>query len=479
MCQRPPVLLWLRRDLRLSDHPAMAAAIAQGVPVIPVFILDPVFEMLGVAQKWRLQKLLAQLSARFEKRGAKLILRRGAALEQLKSLCRETGAQQVFWTRLYEPETIARDADIKTALRKNGIQTHSLSGHLLFEPWDVATKTGGPYKVFTPFWNAVKSRDVRAVAGDAPANWPAPAQWPDSDPLANWRLCHAMNRGGAVLEHYASPVGEPAAQAQLDHFLRSGIGVYDTARDQMGQAGTSDLSGALAWGEISVRQCWHGALQARETLPGNAGAGAESYARQLVWRDFAHYLLFHSPEMASKCWRPQWQTFPWHTAPERPEFLAWQQARTGVPLVDAGLREMYVTGRMHNRARMIVASYLTKHLMCDWRLGLAWFHDCLLDWDPASNAMGWQWVAGCGPDASPYFRIFNPDTQQKKFDPDGAYVKRWIAQGQANPPDSARAYFDAIPRRWNMRPDQPYPSPVVGLAQGRDAALKAYENKGF
>jgi deoxyribodipyrimidine photo-lyase len=226
-------------------------------------------------------------------------------------------------------------------------------------------------------------------------------------------------------------------------------------------------------GEIGPRTAWHRVQRA--AFQGTQGSG--SFLRQLVWREFAYHLMYHTPQLVSGNWKPEWDAFPWNTARDAPEVQAWLQARTGIPVVDAGLRQMYVTGRMHNRARMIVASYLTKHLMTHWKIGMEWFEDCLIDWDPACNAMGWQWVAGSGPDASPFFRIFNPVTQQEKFDPKGAYLKQWIAEGRSNPSGTALSYFEATPRSWGLNPKADYPPPMVDLPTGRARALAAYERR--
>lgn len=278
-----------------------------------------------------------------------------------------------------------------------------------------------------------------------------------------------MRRGAAVVAAHQAP-GEAAALERLDRFVETGIGGYAKCRDLPAGEGTSTLSDALSLGEIGPRTLWHRAGEAAR----QGAAGAETWMKQLVWRDFAYHLMYHTPHLLSDNWRPGWQAFPWSTERTDPGFVAWTRGRTGIPLVDAAMREMYVTGRMHNRARMIAASYLTKHLMIHWKLGMDWFADCLTDWDPAANAMGWQWVAGCGPDAAPYFRIFNPETQAQKFDADGSYRRRWIAEGEREPSETALAYFDAVPRHWGLRPDAAYPAPVVPLDLGRKRALEAY-----
>lgn len=473
MSNSTPVIMWFRRDLRLADNPALCAAVATGQPVIAVFVDDGVTQRHGAAPRWRLGLGVADLGRRLAARGSRLILRRGRADDTLLDLARQSGASDVFWNRLYDPASVGRDKAVKARLNDAGLRTHSCAGHLLHEPWQVATKTGGFYKVFTPMWRNIAHRDPGAPLAP-PHSLAAPDHWPASDMIADWRMGAEMDRGARVVAPHLS-VGEDAAQDRLADFVERAIERYGIDRDFPALEATSRLSENLTYGEISVRRCWHAGLRALH----EGRAGAERFLKELAWREFAHHLAYHTPHMLGRSWRPEWDSFPWHEDEARPEVQAWKQGRTGQPFVDAAMREMYVTGTMHNRARMIAASYLTKHLMCHWRIGMAWFAECLIDWDPAANAMGWQWVAGSGPDASPYFRIFNPATQADKFDPSGRYRRRWIAEGQADPPQSARDFFAAVPRSWGLSPDTPYPPPIVDLAQGRQRALLAYERRGF
>ena len=459
--------------MRLADNPALCAALAGGRPVIPVFIHDESVESLGAAPKWRLGLSLASLARDLEAVGSRLILRRGTALEVLRTLVAETGAGAMHWSRLYDPQAITRDKAVKSALREAGVDAQSHAGHVMFEPWTVETKTGGFYRVYSPMWRAVKDREVASPLS-APSRIPAPETWPVSDALDDWRMGAAMRRGAEVCLPYQR-VGEAAAMDRLHAFADGAIADYKDARNFPAVDATSNLSENLTYGEVSPRQCWHAGQRAL-----HAGAqGAEHWLKELVWREFAYHLMYHTPHILSGNWRTDWDAFPWSEDEEHPEVIAWKQGRTGEPFVDAAMREMYVTGKMHNRARMIVASYLTKHLMTHWKIGLAWFADCLTDWDPASNAMGWQWAAGSGPDAAPYFRVFNPETQLDKFDPKGAYPRRWIAEGQHTPPATALDYFEAIPRHWGLDPAMTYPGRVVDLARGRQRALDAYEARGF
>lgn len=455
-----PILLWFRRDLRLADHPMLHEAARAGRPLIPVAILDPVAEGWGAAAKWRWGEGLGVFAGTLAATGSRLILRRGGAAEVLARLAAETGAEAVWWSRAYDPEARARDVAVKAALRAAGLAARSFPGHLLFEPEAVATGQGTGFKVFSAYWRAASRLDPGRPL-PAPGTLPAPSAWPASDRLDDWRLGAALRSGAAVLRGHSAP-GEAAALSRLAGFLGGPAGRYAERRDFPAEAATSGLSEYLAQGEISPRTIW------AETA--RAGGNAK-FLSELGWREFAHHLLHHSPDMARENWNRDWDRFPWRG--ESPDAEAWRRGMTGEPFVDAALREMYVTGRMHNRARMVAASYLTKHLLTDWRIGLAWFADCLTDWDPASNAMGWQWVAGSGPDAAPYFRVFNPETQAEKFDPLQLYRRRWIAEGQAHPPAEALSYFAAAPRAWGLDPSAPYPRRRIEPAAGRQRALDA------
>ena len=463
-----PLILWFRRDLRLGDQPMLAAAVASGRPVVPVFLLDPETEALGAAAKWRLGLSVAAFATALEGIGLRLTLRRGAALDALRALVVETGAGGVWWSRLYDPASVARDTGVKAALKAEGREARSFAGHLLHEPWDVETGTGGPYRVFTPYWKTVRGRGVPApLPVPAPGRMRAPVAWPDSDRLADWRLGAAMNRGAAVVLPYQA-VGEAAALDRLRRFLDGPVDGYVEARNLPAVPGTSRLSENLTYGEIGIRAVWHAGVRARD----EGRAGAESFLRELAWREFAYHLMHHYPQITHANWKPDWDSFPWRG--DSPDAERWRRGMTGERFVDAAMREMYVTGTMHNRARMIAASYLTKHLLTHWKVGLDWFADCLTDWDPAANAMGWQWVAGSGPDAAPYFRVFNPAGQAEKFDPASAYQRRFVAEMSRDPGPEALAYFKAVPRSWGLDPGAGYPAPILDLGEGRARALAAY-----
>jgi deoxyribodipyrimidine photo-lyase len=465
-----PLILWFRRDLRLGDHPMLAAAVATGRPLVPIFVLDPETEAIGAAPKWRLGLSVADFAGALEGLGARLILRKGTALDVLRALVAETGAGGVWWSRLYDPASVARDTGVKAALKDQGIEARSFAGHLLHEPWEVETGQGGFYRVYTPYWKAMRGLPVAAPA-PAPNVLRGLDPWPASDRLADWALGRAMNRGASVVSAHQA-VGEAAAQGRLAAFLDGPVEGYSDARDYPARPGTSRLSENLTYGEIGIRSVWHAGQRARE----EGAPGADHFLRELGWSEFAYHLMHHTPGITHSNWRSEWDSFPWRD--DNPDAERWRRGMTGEPFVDAAMREMYVTGTMHNRARMIAGSYLTKHLMTHWRVGLDWFADCLTDWDPAANAMGWQWVAGSGPDAAPYFRVFNPAGQAEKFDADGAYRRRFLAEVARGdgcaPGTEAMAYFNAVPRSWNLDPAAAYPGPVVDLAEGRARALAAY-----
>ena len=454
-----PTLVWLRKDLRLADNHALTAAAAAGA-IIPVFILDDVFDAtLGAAAKLRLKLSLQSLSDDLAKAGAPLILRRGDALTVLRDMIGETGAKSVTWTRLTDGAALKRDKRVKTALAEDGAQVESFGGFTLLDPWTVKTGAGGQFKVYTPFWRAVSQRDI-----ERPLPRPRKIEGVKgvaSDDLDDWALETEM---GPAANALAAEIraGEAAALKKLDSFLDGPVGNYHDDRDQMGKPdAVSNLSDHLATGEISPGTVWW-ALMAAGDRPGH-----EAARKQIVWRDFAHHLLFHDPEMEAKCWRREWEDFDW--SGENEAAKKWKAGLTGVDIVDAAMRELWVTGRMHNRARMIVASLLTKNLLVDWRVGEAWFRHTLIDWDPANNAMGWQWVAGCGPDASPFFRIFNPETQAEKFDKSGAYRDYWLGDGEG-----AKKFRDMWPTSDVTLDLESHPL-MVDLASTRRAALAAWE----
>jgi deoxyribodipyrimidine photo-lyase len=442
-----PTLLWLRQDLRLTDNPALQQALQRGGPVIPVYIDTAAEEAAwaaGAASRWWLHHSLAALDAALRQLGSRLVLRRGAALPVLQQLVSDTGADAVVWSRRYEPAVIERDRVVKTALQAAGVLAASHNSALLIEPWEISTQSGGPFRVYTPYWRRLMATLQPALPLPAPTSIAAPARWPRSDALADLGLLPRTDwyRG---IEAAWQP-GEAGAAARLAEFCGQGLEGYRDRRERPALAATSRLSPHLHHGELSPRQLWHaiGAAEARRGLPAAEWRHGK-YLAELIWREFAHHLLFHFPQTVTEPLQSAFAAFPWREDAVLLE--AWQQGRTGIPLVDAGMRELWSTGWMHNRVRMLAASFLVKNLRIAWQHGARWFWDTLVDADLASNTLGWQWVAGCGADAAPYFRVFNPLTQAAKFDPDGLYVRRWLdATALARPPvvDLATSRADAL-----------------------------------
>ena len=457
--QHDTAIVWFRRDLRLGDNPALTAALESARRVIPVFVADPSVDAMGACAKWRLGLSLRSLTEDLEAAGSRLIVRRGRALDEIGAIAAVTGATVVHYCRDYSPTAINRDTELKGDLKARGMTVESHAGLVLFEPWTVKTGSGGYYRVYSPMWRAVRDREV-PEALPAPQAIPGPDKTLQSLSVADLGLGAGMMRGAPVVARHMC-IGERAARARLERFIDGAVGGYKADRDFPMKQATSGLSENLTYGEISPRTIWHAGRAALR----DGAAGAEHFLKELVWREFAYHLMYHSPHMLTDNWREGWEVFPWRADNEDAE--KWRRGQTGEPLVDAAMRELYATGTMHNRMRMVAASYLTKHLMTDWRVGRDWFAECLADWDPASNAMGWQWVAGSGPDAAPFFRIFNPNSQADKFDGDCRYRDHFL-QGAG-----AEDFAAAIPRSWGDT--APPRRPIVDLKYGRQRALDAYE----
>lgn len=462
-------ILWFRQDLRLSDNPALDHAARNG-DVLPVYILDETGEGYarpGAASNWWLHHSLEALSADL----GHLILRRGDPMAILRDLIRETGAASVVWNRCYDPHAIQRDKKLKSALTEDGVDVHSFNASLLHEPWEIKTGAGGPYKVFTPFWRAIRTRDPGAPSHRPENIKLATAK---SDRLADWNLTPSRPDWAGGWPDIWSP-GEAGARKRFDNFLRSRLARYADERDRPDADATSSLSPHLHFGEIGPRQIWRRIHTYSEEHP-ELSKPADKFLSELAWRDFAHHLLYHFPTLPAENWKPDFNAFPWSNS--KRHLSAWQRGQTGYPMVDAGMRELWATGVMHNRVRMITASFLIKHLRIDWREGQAWFWDTLVDADLANNAASWQWVAGSGADAAPFFRIFNPITQGERFDPDGAYIRRWC-------PELAELETKYIHAPWEAPEDAlqsagielgaDYPYPIVDHKTARQDALDAYE----
>jgi deoxyribodipyrimidine photo-lyase len=472
-------LVWFRLDLRLADNPALAAAVKRGGEVVPVFVWSRDEESPwppGSASKWWLHQSLAALDTSLRAAGSRIIIRRGPTLETLRAIAKETGADAVFWNRRYEPATIARDAVVKEALRADGLLAGSFNAALLHEPWTIRNKTGKPFQVFTPFWRHCLAQADPPQPLPAPGALAGPDRWPRSLALEELDLEPKISWTDGMRATWRP--GEAGAKDRLKRFLASALDAYSQKRSRPDVEGTSRLSPHLHFGEISPRQVWHGISRAasKRDVPVAAWRSSQFLA-EVGWREFAHHLLFHFPHTPAGPLRADFERFPW--VEDAALLEAWQRGRTGYPIVDAGMRELWTTGWMHNRARMIVASFLVKDLLIDWREGAAWFWDTLVDADLANNTLGWQWTAGCGADAAPYFRIFNPASQGGKFDPDGEYVRKWC-------PELAK-----LPSKWIHQPERApaevlrtagveigrdYPEPVVSHPVARHAALEAFQS---
>ncbi len=466
-------LLWFRQCLRLDDNPALIAACAQG-EVIPVYIWSPDEELEwapGAASRVWLHTSLIDLDARLRARGSRLTLRQGDSLRTLLALAAECEAQAIFWNRRYEPAVIERDSTIKTALRESGLEARSFNAQLLFEPHQVSTKQNTPFKVFTPFWRTCLALPEPQAPQPAPQTIVTTCN-PKTLKLAALQLEPLVDWATGI--RGAWQPGESGAAEELDVFLEGALNDYLSARDMPATMGVSRLSPHLHFGEIGPRQIWHAAKAYANAHGGELHEACAGYLRQLGWREFAHHLLYHFPHTPTKPLQVKFDKFPWrHNAGW---LAAWQQGRTGYPLVDAGMRELWATGYMHNRVRMVVASFLVKHLLIHWREGAQWFWDTLVDADLANNTLGWQWTSGCGADAAPYFRIFNPMTQGERFDPQARYVRRWVPE------------LERLPDKWIHKPflapegelsaagvllGGNYPKPLVDHAHARQNALAA------
>ena len=464
----PVTILWFRQDLRLLDNPALEAALLAAPHVAPVYILAD-NAPIGGAARWWLHHSLQALSAALNAKGAALCLRRGDPARILPELAAELGAATVHTNICSEPHWRRIDATTEAALAKLGARLVRHRAATLFDPDQIRTKTGGIYGMYTPFANAVRAMRPPPTPLKTPDAIPGPPNSPASDKLDSWHLLPTHPDWACGLRTTWAP-GEETARQRGRSFLRGAVSQYDTGRNLPGQDLTSMLSPHLHFGEISANALWH-ALHRKPLTP------AENvYAAELIWRDFANYLLWHRPRLPDAPLRPEFENLPWRDDPEG--LRAWQKGHTGVPIVDAGMRQLWHTGWMHNRVRMIVASFLVKHLLIDWRHGAAWFMDTLVDADLAANSANWQWVAGTGIDSQPFFRVFNPVSQGEKFDADGAYVRRYVPEIAALPDKFLHAPWSAPPlvlRQAGVELGATYPTPLVDLAAGRQRALETWK----
>ena len=464
-------LVWFQRDLRLADNPALSAACAQHECVLPVFIHAPDEEAPwapGAASNWWLHHSLAALQKSCAKLGTPLVIRQGDSLAALRKLIQETGAQAVYWNRLYEPALLARNKRVKDSLREDGIDASSHNAALLLEPWEMKTLVAGePYRVFTPFYKGMLPRLPARAVLPMPEKLRPPPKVPASLPLESLQLLPKIPWDQGFYTHWTP--GEAGARKNMEQFCAGPISRYQEGRDVPALEATSRLSPHLHFGEIGPVQL-HARCQ--RLMAENADPGAlkntEGYVRELIWREFAHHLLYHYPHTPAQPMYEKFAAFPWRKK-YADDLGRWQRGQTGFPIVDAGMRELWHTGTLHNRVRMIVASLLTKNLLIPWQEGAKWFWDTLLDASLANNTLGWQWTAGCGADAAPYFRVFNPVLQSKKFDADGTYIRRWV-------PELAALSAKEIHAPWELpEPPMGYPAPMVDLSASRDRALAAYQ----
>lgn len=469
------LILWFRKDLRLIDHAALATAVDEGFRILPLYIREPEDAgtgPLGAAQAWWLHHSLEPFAKSIGDLGARLVLRTGSADTVLADLIADTGASAVYWNRRYDPSGIAVDKALKAKLIADGIEVRTFAGQILHEPTKLKTGAGGHFRVYTPFWKALDGSGEPPEPIPAPKSLNTPDRWPKSEKLADWDLLPTKPNWAKGFEPEWQP-GEAGAHKRLADFVKSGLKGYRTRRDFPGEAHVSMLSPHLAHGEISPASVWDATRRLSDDY---SGEDTMHFRKELVWRDFSYHLLFHFPDLATRNWNAKFDAFPWRDAPDLLE--KWQKGQTGYPIVDAGMRQLWQTGFMHNRVRMIVASFLIKDLLIDWREGERWFRDTLVDADPASNAASWQWVAGSGADAAPFFRIFNPTSQGEKFDPEGAYIRRFVPELKDMPNKFIHKPSEApltVLKDAGVSLGKTYPKPIVDHGKARDAAMAAFQ----
>ncbi len=480
MSTTKPIIVWLRHDLRLLDNPALYHACQKSDQIVPVYILDDDAAAdwkMGAASRWWLHHSLNAFKKDLqEKLGLNLILKRGKAGAILDKIIQETAAETVFWNRNYEPWSIERDKNIKSDLKNQDIDVETYNGRLIFEPWDIETQSGDPYKVFTPFWKNCmddpKLRDPYPVPDQENLKTPSL----ESDALDDWDLLPtAPDWSGGIADFWE--VGENAAQARFDYFLDNTVEVYKDKRDIPSLDATSRLSPHLHFGEISPLYVYHKTKPLLDEAHGNSDTykNIKHFISEIGWREFSYHLLYHFPHTPDEPLYDKFKKVPWDK--NEHAIQAWQKGQTGIPIVDAGMRQLWQTGWMHNRVRMLVGSLLVKNMLMDWRVGEKWFWDCLVDADLANNTQGWQWVAGCGADAAPYFRIFNPVTQGERFDGHGDYVRQYVPELKDLPEKYIHKPWEADEKTLKdagIELGKDYPKPIVDLKQSREKALDAF-----
>lgn len=466
-------IVWFRNDLRVTDNPALRAAVDRGAPIVCVYILQTNGRDIGGASKWWLHQSLTSLSESIQKLGGTLVLRKGDALAAISQLVEETEADAVFWNRRYDKPGMETDAAIKQQLKDDGVTAESFKANVLFEPWEVQNKSGNYYKVYSPFKRACLSLGVDRAPYPAPKKLVGPDTEIPSDLLEDWEL-HPSKPDWSKSIAKTWSVGEAGAKDRLEAFLYEGgiIGYHADRNLPAKEGGTSCLSPHLAFGEISPNQIWAAASSPDLEAPSK---DQETFLSELLWRDFSYTLLYFNPDLRTKNFQPRFDAFEW--SGNQDLLPSWQRGQTGYPMVDAGMRQLWHTGWMHNRVRMIVGSFLVKHMLLDWKLGEAWFWDTLVDADLANNAASWQWIAGSGADAAPYFRIFNPMTQGEKFDRAGAYIRQYVPELKDLPDKYLNAPWEAseaVLSKAGIVLGQTYPKPIVDHSVAREKALQAF-----
>jgi deoxyribodipyrimidine photo-lyase len=473
--ENAPAIVWFRNDLRVSDNSALCAAAQSGRPVVCIYVLDtdPSLRASGAAQRWWLHHALAALSDKLKQLGSELVLRRGVATDVIKQVASESGATAIYWNRRYDPSAITLDSKLKAGLKAEGFDVRTFDGQLLHEPTQIKTASGTPFKVYTPFWRSFRAGPEPRHPFAAPAKLSPLSSRLHSDRLEDWKLLPENPDWAQGMREEWTP-GENGAAARMDAFLHGAIDGYAEDRNIPGRPSTSKLSPHLAMGEITPFQIWHAT---RNTKSANS-RDTEKFLSEVGWREFAYHLLFHFPDLANENFNGTFDAFPWGK-PDPAHLAAWKKGASGYPIVDAGMRELWTTGWMHNRVRMIVASFLIKHLLIDWREGEAWFWDTLVDACPANNPASWQWVAGSGADAAPYYRIFNPIIQGEKFDGDGAYVRKWVPELAAMPDQFVHKPWEApllVLKAAGVRLGETYPKPIIEHDKARQRALSAFQS---
>lgn len=473
-----PVIVWFTHDLRLADNAALTRAAATGRPILPVYILDDVTPgdwAMGGASRWWLEKSLGSLQTSIADRGGRLCLRRGNSIDVLKQLATETSPHAIYFSGNHAPWSDHLEQEIARWCKADGIECKRFAGYLLHDPETIRTGAGDPYKVYTPFSKACFATEPFREPRPVPEDMRFWLGGIAKDDIADWKLYEARPDWASAFDERWMP-GEQGARDKLDRFISDAVGDYKDDRDRPDLFATSRLSPHLHFGEISPHQCWHATRHAMADGRRNIDRGAEHFLKELLWREFSYHLLHHWPDLMSEPFRPEFSDFPWSDDDEA--LKRWQRGDTGYPIVDAGMRELWATGWMHNRVRMIAASFLIKDLLVPWQRGEAWFWDTLVDADIGSNSASWQWVAGCGADAAPYFRIFNPVLQGEKFDPDGAYVRRWVPELKRLPNAFVHKPWEApalVLKDAGVVLGKTYPKPMVDHGKARDAALAAYD----